>query len=134
MKNRKRLLRRKGGPYDIHIAIFDAAMVNVTLARTFITSALPPDIVDLLDWDKMERETDTFTTYRGREVQADAIFKVPPKVENTDDDFLYLPVTLQMYYDRAFMRKVRHHGHLIYDSQRHPHIALPIIYYCEKKK
>ena len=119
---------QKGRAQNPHDAFFKDAVANIAHAKAVMRYILPADIVAVLDWDKMEPQKDTFITPAGRELRADALFKLPFK-EAGKDDYVYLLLEHKSTQPSGINSQLRNYTHQIYNEQKTPHLVIPIVFY-----
>ena len=121
-------LLQKGRAQNPHDAFFKDAVANIAHATAVMRYILDADIVAVLDWDKMEPQKDTFITPAGRELRADALFKLPFK-EAGKDDYVYLLLEHKSTQPSGINSQLRNYTHQIYNEQQTPHLVIPIVFY-----
>ena len=121
-------LLQKGRAENPHDAFFKDILANIAHATAVMRYILDADIVAVLDWDKMEPQKDTFITPAGRELRADALFKLPFK-EAGKDDYVYLLLEHKSTQPSGINSQLRNYTHQIYNEQQTPHLVIPIVFY-----
>ena len=94
---------------------------------------LPADIVASLDWNKMEPQKDTFITSAGRELRADALFKLPFKKAGKND-YVYLLVEHKSSQQPGINMQLRSYVTHIHNNQTGFHPVIPIVFYHGRAK
>ena len=121
-------LLQKGRAQNPHDAFFKDILANIAHATAVMRYILDADIVAVLDWGKMEPQKDTFITPAGRELRADALFKLPFK-EAGKDDYVYLLLEHKSTQPSGINSQLRNYTHQIYNEQQTPHLVIPIVFY-----
>ena len=121
-------LLQKGRAQNPHDAFFKDILANIAHATAVMRYILDADIVAVLDWDKMEPQKDTFITPAGRELRADALFKLPFK-EAGKDDYVYLLLEHKSTQPSGINSQLRNYTHQIYNEQQTLHLVIPIVFY-----
>ena len=94
---------------------------------------LPADIVASLDWNKMEPQKDTFITSAGRELRADALFKLPFR-EAGKNDYVYLLLEHKSSQQPGINMQLRSYVTHIHNNQTGFHPVIPIVFYHGRAK
>ena len=125
-------LLQKGRAQNPHDAFFKDAVANIAHATALLRYVLPSDIATTLNWDTMEPQKDTFITPAGRELRADALFKIFFK-EAGKDDYVYLLLEHKSYQDSGINIQLKNYSHHIsyrtHSKQKVPHLVIPIVFY-----
>ena len=107
-------------------------LANIAHAKAVIRHILSADIVAVLDWDKMEPQKDTFITPAGRELRADALFKLLFK-RGTKENYVYLLLehksTQPSGINSQLKSYVDHIANQLHGAQTIPHLVIPIVFY-----
>ena len=125
----------KGNTKNPHDAFFKDMLADIDHARLFIKKILPKYIASMFNWDELEPQKDTFITPEGRELRADALFKLPFKM-GTQEDYVYLLVEHKSTQPSGINMQLRNYADQIYNRQIRrqtgPHLVIPIVFYHGK--
>ena len=123
---------QEGSAYTSHDAFFKDILANIAHAKAVMRYILDADIVAALDWDKMEPQKDTFIIPAGRELRADALFKLPFK-DAGKHDYVYLLLehksTQPSGINSQLKSYVDHIANQLHGAQNIPHLVIPIVFY-----
>ena len=125
----------KGNTNNPHDAFFKDMLADIDHARLFIKKLLPKYISSMFNWAELEPQKDTFITSGGRELRADALFKLPFKM-GTKEDYVYLLVEHKSTQPSGINMQLRNYADQIYNhqirKQTGPHLVIPIVFYHGK--
>ena len=125
----------KGITKNPHDAFFKDMLADIDHARLFIKKLLPKYISSMFNWDELEPQKDTFITSGGRELRADALFKLPFKI-GTQEDYVYLLVEHKSTQPSGINMQLRNYADQIYNhqirKQTGPHLVIPLVFYHGK--
>ena len=124
---------QEGSAENPHDAFFKDILANIAHATALMRYILPADIVAALDWNKMEPQKDTFITSAGRELRADALFKLPFK-EAEKNDYVYLLVEHKSSQQPGINMQLRSYVTHIHNNQTEFHPVIPIVFYHGRAK
>ena len=124
---------QEGSAENPHDAFFKDILANIAHAKALMRYILPADIVASLDWNKMEPQKDTFITSAGRELRADALFKLPFK-EAGKNDYVYLLVEHKSSQQPGINMQLRSYVTHIHNNQTGFHPVIPIVFYHGRAK
>ena len=124
---------QEGSAENPHDAFFKDILANIAHAKALMRYILPADIVAALDWNKMEPQKDTFITSAGRELRADALFKLPFK-EAGKNDYVYLLVEHKSSQQPGINMQLRSYVTHIHNNQTGSHPVIPIVFYHGRAK
>ena len=126
---------QKGTAWNQHNAFFKDMLADIDHARIFIKAILPKHIASMFNWDELEPQKDTFITPKGRELRADALFKLPFKM-GTQEDYVYLLVEHKSTQPSGINMQLRNYAGQIYNhqirKQTGPHLVISIVFYHGK--
>ena len=107
-------------------------LANIAHAKAVMRYILPADIVAVLDWNKMVPQKDTFITPAGRELRADALFKLPFK-EAGKGDYVYLLLEHKSTQPSGINNQLKNYvdqiSYQTSNKQQAPHLVIPIVFY-----
>ena len=125
----------KGNTKNPHDAFFKDMLADIDHARLFIKAILPKHIASMFNWAELEPQKDTFITPEGRELRADALFKLPFKM-GTKEDYVYLLVEHKSTQPSGINMQLRNYAGQIYNhqirKQTGPHLVIPLVFYHGK--
>ena len=125
----------KGITKNPHDAFFKDMLADIDHARLFIKKILPKYISSMFNWAELEPQKDTFITPEGRELRADALFKLPFKM-GTQEDYVYLLVEHKSTQPSGINMQLRNYAGQIYNhqirKQTGPHLVIPLVFYHGK--
>ena len=126
---------QKGTAWNQHDAFFKDMLADIDHARLFIKKLLPKYIASMFNWDELEPQKDTFITPEGRELRADALFKLPFR-EAGKNDYVYLLVEHKSTQPSGINMQLRNYADQIYNhqirKQTGSHLVIPLVFYHGK--
>ena len=123
----------KGTAKNQHDAFFKDILANIDHARIFMKAILPKHIASMFNWAELEPQKDTFITPEGRELRADAVFKLPFK-EAGKNDYVYLLVEHKSSQQSDINMQLRSYVTHIHNNQASFHPVIPIVFYHGRTK
>ena len=121
----------KGTARNQHDAFFKDILANIDHARIFMKAILPKHISHIFNWNMLEPQKDTFITPEGRELRADAVFKLPFK-RGTKQDYVYLLIEHKSSQQSGINMQLRSYAAHIHNNQTGFHPVIPIVFYHGK--